>query len=78
MIPEAKISALAVSALAGVGLTIALSNVYRDIGLALATSVPVALVMGAVLFLFASDDVKSRGDKTPKDNPSKNKLAKGE
>lgn len=66
MIGEAKLSALAVSLLTGVGLTIFLSQALRDLGSALAISVPVTLVMGAVLFVFASDNIKKGGDKPPK------------
>jgi hypothetical protein len=62
-IGEAKISALAVSALTGVGLTLTLNSAFRDLGVALGIAVPVALVMGIVLFLFASDDIKKSGDK---------------
>jgi hypothetical protein len=50
-IGEAKISALAVSALTGVGLTLMLNQALRDLGYALTISVPVTLVMGGVLFL---------------------------
>ncbi len=65
-IGEAKLSALAVSGLTGIGLTIFLSQALRDIGYALSISLPVTLVMGAVLFLFASDNIKTGGDKPPK------------
>ena len=60
-IGEAKISALVVSALTGVGLTLMLNQALRDLGIALSITVPVTLVMGAVLFLFASDNIK-KGD----------------
>ena len=65
-IGEAKLSALVVSALMGVGLTLFLAQALRDVGFALSISVPVTLVMGAVLFLFASDNIKMGGDKPPK------------
>ncbi len=70
-IGEAKISALVVSALTGAGLTLFLNQALRDWGLALSISVPVALVMAAVMFLFASDDNKKGGDKPPQDKSSK-------
>ena len=63
-IGEARISAIAVSILTGIGLTFMLSTALRDVGFALTISVPVTLVMGAVLFLFASDDIK-KGGKEP-------------
>jgi hypothetical protein len=72
-ISEAKLSALAVSALTGIGLTLFLNQALRDLGSALAVSVPVTLVMGGVLTLFATDNIKKDGDK-----PSKNKANKGE
>jgi hypothetical protein len=62
---EAKISALVVSALTGVGLTLMLNQGFRDLGFALSISGPVTLVMGAVLFLFASDNIKKRGEQPP-------------
>ncbi len=64
MIDEAKISALVVSALTGVGLTMFLNSALRDLGSALAISVPASLVMGAVQFIFASDNIKKSRDKT--------------
>lgn len=67
MIDEAKISALLVSALTGVGLTMFLNSALRDLGSALAISVPAALVMGAVLFVFASDTIKKGGKNPPPD-----------
>lgn len=73
MISEAKLSAIIVSLLTGVGITMFLNNAMRDLGSALAISVPVTLVMGGVLTLFASDNIKKGGDK-----PSKNKANKGE
>jgi len=70
-IGEAKISALAVSALTGAGLTLMLSQALRDLGNALVISVPVTLVMGGVLFLFANDDIKKGGSEPPPDKASK-------
>lgn len=66
MISEAKLSALAVSALTGIGLTLVLGRALRDVMFALSISVPIALVMGVTLFLFASDNIKKGGDKPPK------------
>lgn len=65
-IGEAKLSALVVSGLTGVGLTLLLSQALRDLGFALTISVPITLVMGAVMFLFASDNIKKGGEKPPK------------
>ena len=66
MISEARISAVAVSLLTGIGLTFMLNTALRDLGAALAISVPVTLVMGIVMALIASDDIKKRDDKPPK------------
>ncbi len=65
-IGEAKLSALAVSFLTGVGLTIVLNQALRDFGFALTITIPITLVMGAVLFVFASDNIKTGGEKPPK------------
>ncbi|MCF8509348.1 MAG: hypothetical protein RIR41_3839 [Pseudomonadota bacterium] len=65
-IDEAKLSALVISALTGIGLTLFLNQALRDLGTVLAITVPVTLVMGAVLFVFASDNIKKDGDKPPK------------
>ena len=65
-IDEAKLSALIISALTGIGLTLFLNQALRDLGTVLAITVPVTLVMGAVLFVFASDNIKKDGDKPPK------------
>ncbi len=65
-IDEAKLSALIISALTGIGLTLFLNRALRDLGTVLAITVPVTLVMGAVLFVFASDNIKKGGDKPPK------------
>jgi len=65
-IDEAKLSALVISALTGIGLTLFLNQALRDLGTVLAITVPVTLVMGAVLFVFASDNIKKGGDKPPK------------
>jgi hypothetical protein len=66
MFSEARISAAVVSLLTGVGLTLMLNTALRDLGAALAISVPVTLVMGAGLMLFASDNVKKGGNEPPK------------
>ena len=71
MIDEAKISAVVVSLLTGVGITMFLNNAMRDLGSALAISVPVTLVMGGVLTLFASDNIKKGGEKPPKKKANK-------
>ncbi len=63
-IGEARISAIAVSILTGIGLTFMLNTALRDMGFALSISVPATLVMGAVLFVFASDNIK-KGGKEP-------------
>jgi hypothetical protein len=63
---EAKLSALFVSALTGIGLTLFLNQALRDLGTTLAITVPITLVMGAVFFVFASDNIKKGGDKPPK------------
>jgi len=65
-VSEAKVSAFAVSLLTGVGLTLMLNTALRDLGYALSISVPATLVMGAVLMLFASDNVKKGGEEPPK------------
>lgn len=65
-IDEAKLSALVISALTGIGLTLFLNQALRDLGTVLAITVPVTLVMGAALFVFASDNIKKDGDKPPK------------
>jgi len=65
-IDEAKLSALIVSVLTGAGLTFVLNQGMHDLGATLAITGPITLVMGAVLFLFASDNIKKGGDKPPK------------
>jgi hypothetical protein len=65
-IGEARISAIAVSILTGIGLTFMLNTALRDMGFALSISVPATLVMGAVLFVFASDNIKKGGNQPPK------------
>lgn len=65
-IDEAKLSALIISALTGAGLTVFLNQDMHDLGAVLAITGPIMLVMGAVLFLFASDNIKKGGDKPPK------------
>ena len=77
MTGEARISALVVSALTGVGLTLFLNTALRDLGHALAISFPIALVMGAVLFLFASDTIKKGGDKAPSGQSDSKQVNEG-
>jgi hypothetical protein len=77
MIDEAKISALVVSALTGVGLTMFLNSALHDLGSALAISVPVALVMGAVLFVFASDSIKKGGNSPSPDQTDSKQAPSG-
>lgn len=67
-IGEAKISALVISVLTGAGLTVMLKQALRDLGFALTITIPITLVMGAVLFVFASDNIKKGGEKPPKGN----------
>jgi len=67
-IGEAKISALVVSVLTGAGLTVMLNQALRDLGFALTITIPITLVMGALLFVFASDNIKKGGEKPPKGN----------
>jgi hypothetical protein len=74
VISEAKISAIAVSLLTGVGLTLVLSQALRDLGGALAISVPITLIMGGVLALFATDSIKKGRDASPSD-PADSKQA---
>jgi hypothetical protein len=64
--PEAKLSAILVSAIVGVGLTVTLGAAFRDLGSALAISVPVALIMGVVMAAFATDEIKKGGGEPPK------------
>ncbi len=69
---EAKISALAVAALTGAGLTLMLSQALRDLGYALSISLPITLVMGAALFFFASDDIRKGGNAPEKQSTKGN------
>ena len=73
MISEAKLSALVVAALVGIGLTLTLGAAFRDVGAALAVSVPIALVLGLVMALFATDDIRKGGYKPPQKEPTKGK-----
>jgi len=72
-IDEAKLSAIVVSVLTGVGLTLFLNQALRDLGLVLSMTVPVTLVMATVLALFASDKIKKGRDKPPPKNTSEGK-----
>ena len=67
MISEAKLSALLVAGLTGIGLTLVLAEALRSVTTALTISVPVAVVMGAVMALFATDEIKTGGDTPKKD-----------
>lgn len=67
---EAKLSAIVISLLTGAGLTLALNAGFRDLGFVLSITVPVTLVMAAVLALFASDNIKKGGKEPPKTNSS--------
>jgi predicted histidine transporter YuiF (NhaC family) len=73
MISEAKLSALLVAALVGVGLTMTFGAAFRDVGAALAIAVPVALILGLVMALFATDEIRKGGDKPPQKEPTKGK-----
>jgi hypothetical protein len=64
-IGEAKISALLVAGLAGVGLTLMFAEALRSLTTALSISVPITLVLGLVMFLTASDEVKNTGGDKP-------------
>ncbi|MEZ6028920.1 MAG: hypothetical protein R3C46_04130 [Hyphomonadaceae bacterium] len=70
---EAKLSALIVSALTGVGLTLFLNSALRDLGSALTISIPLTLVMGIVLTIFATDNIKKGGEKPPPDKAKEGK-----
>jgi hypothetical protein len=61
-IGEAKVSALLVAGLAGVGLTLVLREALRDLAMAISISVPVTLALGLGMFLMASDEIKKKGD----------------
>ncbi len=63
-IGEAKISALLVAGLTGVALTLTLKEALRSWTTAMSISVPAALVLGVVMFLMASDDIKKKGGDT--------------
>jgi hypothetical protein len=72
-IGEAKVSALLVAALAGVGLTLMFSEALRSLTTALSISVPTTLVLGLVMFLTASDEVKKTGGDKPENQMTKGK-----
>jgi dihydrodipicolinate synthase/N-acetylneuraminate lyase len=67
-IGEAKISALVVAGLTGVALTLTLKEALRSWTTAMSIAVPAAAVLGVVMFLMASDDIKKKGgdEKPPK------------
>lgn len=74
MLSEARISAIVVSLLTGAGLTLVLSEALRSLAFALTFTVPITLVMAAVLALLASDNIKQSGSgrsrKTPTSGPT--------
>jgi len=72
-IDEAKLSAIVVSVLTGVGLTLFLNQALRDLGLVLTMTIPVTLLMATVLSLFASDNIRKGRDKSPPQNTSEGK-----
>lgn len=72
MIGEARQSAIGVSLVTGVGLTLVLNQALRDIWFALQITVPITLIMGAVLALFATDSIKKGGEDRPKSSTRKN------
>ena len=63
-IGEAKISALVVAGLTGLALTLTLKEALRSWTTAMSIAVPAALVLGVVMFLMASDDIKKKGGDT--------------
>jgi hypothetical protein len=65
-IGETKLSALVVAGLTFVALTATLAPVV-GLATALSVAVPAAGVMGIVLVVMASDIIKKRGDKPPKE-----------
>lgn len=73
MISEAKLSALVISLLTGVGLTLMLNGALRDLSLTLSITVPITAVMAAVLMLFASDNIKKRDEKSPDNTTAEGK-----
>jgi hypothetical protein len=65
-IGEAKISALVVAGLTGLALTLTLKEALRSWTTAMSIAVPAAAVLGVVMFLMASDNIKKKGgDTTP-------------
>lgn len=72
-IDEAKLSAVIVSVLAGLGLTLFLNQALRDLGLVLSMTIPVTLVMAIALSLFASDNIRKGRDEPPSRNTSEGK-----
>jgi hypothetical protein len=74
-IGEAKISALLVAGLTGLALTLTLKEALRSWTTAMSISVPAAVVLGVVMFLMASDDIRKKGGdtKTPPEQANKGK-----
>ena len=74
MIGEAKISALLVAGLTGVALTLTLKEALRSWTTAMSISVPAAVVLGVVMFLMASDNIKKTGgEKKPPEQANEGK-----
>ena len=65
---EGMISALLVSLLTGIVLTILLAQAFRNVWIALGYTVPATLVMGGVMALLASEKIKLGGKKPPKED----------
>jgi hypothetical protein len=74
-IGEAKISALLVAGLTGLALTLTLKEALRSWTTAMSISVPAAVVLGVVMFLMASDDIRKKGGdtNTPPEQANKGK-----
>ena len=68
MISEGMISALLVTLVTGVMLTVVLAQVFRSVWIALEYTVPATLVMGGVMALIASEKIKLGGKKPPKED----------
>ena len=64
------LSALLVSLMTGVLLTVLLSQAFRNVWLALGYTVPATVVMGGVMALIASEKIKFKmgGKKPPKED----------
>ncbi len=67
---EARISAILVSFLTGIGLTLVLAEALRSLAFALTFTVPITLAMAAVLALLASDNIRKGGSGRQQKNPT--------